>query len=55
MIKNKNYWKGKDILDAGCGIGRNTYWPISYGAKSAIAFDMDDRTNNFSPKSRRMV
>jgi SAM-dependent methyltransferase len=44
VIKNKNYWKGKDILDAGCGIGRNTYWPISYGAKSAIAFDMDDRT-----------
>lgn len=44
VIKDKNYWRGKDILDAGCGIGRNTYWPISYGAKSAIAFDMDERT-----------
>ena len=44
VIKYKKYWKGKDILDAGCGIGRNTYWPILYGAKSAVAFDMDDRT-----------
>ena len=44
VIKDKNCWKGKDILDAGCGIGRNTYWPILYGAKSAIAFDIDDRT-----------
>ena len=35
---------GKKILDAGCGIGRNTYWPMSYGAKSAELFDMDDRT-----------
>ena len=44
VIKNKNYWKDKNILDAGCGIGRNTYWPIKYGCKSAVAFDMDERT-----------
>ena len=44
VIKNKKFWSGKTILDAGCGIGRNTYWPMSYGAKSAELFDMDDRT-----------
>lgn len=44
LIKNKQFWLNKTILDAGCGIGRNTFWPIKYGAKSAVAFDMDDRT-----------
>ena len=43
-IKNKSYWKNKNILDVGCGIGRNTYWPMRYGAKSSLSFDMDDRT-----------
>jgi len=43
-IKNKKFWKNKNILDAGCGIGRNTFWPIKYGANSAVAFDMDERT-----------
>jgi hypothetical protein len=31
-------------LDANYGIGKNTYWLMSYGAKSAVSFDMDDRT-----------
>ena len=43
-IKNKSYWKNKSFLDVGCGIGRNTYWPMTYGAKSSVSFDMDDRT-----------
>ena len=21
-------WEGKQVLDVGCGMGRNTYWPI---------------------------
>jgi len=37
-------WTGKRILDGGCGIGRNTYWPMRYGAASALAIDVDDRT-----------
>lgn len=37
-------WAGKRILDGGCGIGRNTYWPMRYGAGSALAVDVDDRT-----------
>ena len=37
-------WKGKDFLDAGCGAGRNSYWAMSYGAKSCVAIDLDDRS-----------
>ena len=37
-------FKGKDVLDAGCGMGRNTYWPLKYGAHSAVAFDNDDNS-----------
>lgn len=40
----KTYFKGKTILDAGCGIGRNSYWPLTYGAKKIIAFDHDQKT-----------
>lgn len=37
-------WKGKRFLDAGCGMGRNSYWPLSWGAASAVAFDNDERS-----------
>jgi len=37
-------WKGKRFLDAGCGMGRNSYWPMHYGAASCIAFDNDERS-----------
>jgi SAM-dependent methyltransferase len=37
-------WRGKRLLDAGCGMGRNTYWPMIWGAASAVAFDYDERT-----------
>ena len=37
-------WRGKDILDAGCGMGRNSYWPLRWGAKSVTAFDHDERS-----------
>jgi SAM-dependent methyltransferase len=29
---NKSEWKEKKFLDVGCGIGRNSYWPLIYGA-----------------------
>ncbi|MEK6825650.1 MAG: class I SAM-dependent methyltransferase [Nanoarchaeota archaeon] len=50
----KKDFKGKKILDAGCGIGRNSYWPLQYGAKEIVAFDYDPRTvevakNNLAP------
>lgn len=37
-------WKGVDFLDGGCGAGRNSYWPMSYGARSCVAIDLDDRS-----------
>ncbi len=40
----KEDWEGKDVLDGGCGMGRNSYWPLRYGARSVVAFDNDDRS-----------
>ncbi len=37
-------WKGKSVLDAGCGMGRNSYWPMKWGAKRITAFDFDERS-----------
>ncbi len=37
-------WQGKSFLDVGCGMGRNSFWPMSYGAKSGKAIDVDDRS-----------
>ena len=37
-------WKGKRILDGGCGMGRNSYWPLKWGASSSVAFDFDERS-----------
>jgi|ERR1043166_4514978 SAM-dependent methyltransferase len=37
-------FRGKRILDAGCGIGRNSFWPLQYGAAETVAFDLDPRT-----------
>ena len=38
------YFKGKIVLDAGCGIGRNSFWPLKYEAKHVIAFDYEGTT-----------
>lgn len=37
-------WRGVTFLDAGCGVGRNSYWPMVYGAAGGTAIDVDDRT-----------
>ncbi|MCK6462348.1 MAG: class I SAM-dependent methyltransferase [Candidatus Pacebacteria bacterium] len=37
-------FSGKAVLDAGCGMGRNSYWPLKWGAASATAFDFDHRS-----------
>ena len=41
---DKSFWNGVRFLDGGCGIGRNSYWPMTYGAKGGLAADVDDRT-----------
>jgi len=35
---------GKSFLDAGCGMGRNSFWPLVWGAREALAFDLDTRS-----------
>jgi len=40
----KSDWREKTFLDVGCGIGRNSYWPFSYDAKSSLSIDIDERT-----------
>ncbi len=47
----KEDFAGKKVLDAGCGIGRNSYWPLVYGAKEVIAFDYDKRTVEVAKKN----
>ena len=37
-------WKGKRILDVGCGMGRNSYWSMKWGAAGGVAFDYDERS-----------
>ena len=31
--------RGKDVLDAGCGMGRNSWWAAQWGARSVLAVD----------------
>jgi len=40
----KEDFKGKKVLDAGCGMGRNSLWPLKYGAEKVVAFDADERS-----------
>jgi SAM-dependent methyltransferase len=37
-------WTGKSFVDVGCGMGRNSLWPMKYGAASGAAVDIDDRS-----------
>ena len=32
-------WRGKFFLDVGCGMGRNSYWPMINGAAGGLAID----------------
>lgn len=35
-------FEGKVVLDAGCGVGRHTYWAAKFGAKDVIGYDLSD-------------
>ncbi len=37
-------WVGKKVLDVGCGMGRNSFWPMKFGAMGVTAFDYDERS-----------
>lgn len=47
----KEDFSGKSVLDVGCGIGRNSFWPLKYGAKEVYAFDYDKRTVEVAKKN----
>jgi SAM-dependent methyltransferase len=47
----KKDFKGKKILDAGCGTGRNSFWPLIYGAKELTAFDYNPKTVGVAKKN----
>lgn len=40
----KEEWPGKTFIDVGCGMGRNSFWPITYGAAAGAAIDVDERS-----------
>lgn len=44
-------FKNKRVLDAGCGMGRNSYWPLKYGASEVVAFDFDQRSVEVAEKN----
>lgn len=44
-------FKNKKILDAGCGMGRNSFWPLLYEAKEVIAFDHDQQIIKVTKKN----
>ena len=37
-------WRGRRFLDVGCGMGRNSHWPMTYGAAAGASIDVDDRS-----------
>ena len=37
-------WAGRSVLDVGCGMGRNSYWPMRYGAAGCVGADLDERS-----------
>ena len=47
----KEDFKNKIILDAGCGIGRNSFWPLKYNAKEVVAFDYSKETVAIAKKN----
>lgn len=34
----------KRVLDAGCGMGRNSFWAVRWGAREVVGFDFDERS-----------
>ncbi len=50
--KTKSFFKGKTVLDAGCGFGRHTYYAAKYGA-CVIGFDLSDAVDAAYRNCRR--
>ena len=53
-------FRGKRVMDVGCGMGRNHYWYLQAGAASVLGVDMDDGSleaarRNLAPFSNARV
>ncbi len=48
---SKKDFVNKIVMDAGCGMGRNSFWSLKYGAKKVISFDYDYRTVDAAKKN----
>lgn len=44
----KDFFQGKRVLDAGCGIGRHAYYAASYGASEVVAIDLSGAVESAS-------
>jgi SAM-dependent methyltransferase len=49
----ENEWAGRRVLDAACGMGRNSVWPLKWGARELVAFDLDDRSIRAAERTLR--
>jgi len=47
----KNDFENKKVLDAGCGMGRNSFWALKYGASELTAFDFDKNSVEAAKKN----
>jgi SAM-dependent methyltransferase len=43
---NEGDFRNTTLLDVGCGMGRNSYWPLKYGAEKVISIDVDEHSIN---------
>lgn len=50
---DRGFLKGKKILDAGCGMGRNSYWCLKHGAREVTAFDNNPHTIKAAERNLR--
>ena len=50
----KKEFYNKNVLDAGCGMGRNSYWVALYGAKKVIGFDYNMLSINVAKENLKI-
>jgi SAM-dependent methyltransferase len=48
-----DFFIGKKVLDAACGMGRNSFWCANFGASQVVAFDKDSRSVAAAQKNLR--
>ena len=52
--KTRDFFRGKVVLDAGCGTGKHAVFAAEFGAKDAIAFDLSGAVDVAYEHGRRL-